>query len=83
MWKENIWRKKRYFLWRKRRVEKEKEENICRGKMSPWRDKQRTWKDMDFFGRKNCLCEKIFGVKVFLGENLFWVKNLCWVKLLG
>ena len=27
-------------------MEKEKEENIWRGKMSPWRDKQRTRKDL-------------------------------------
>ena len=48
MWKENIWRKKRYFMWRKRRVEKEKEENIWRGKMSPWQNKQQTREDLDF-----------------------------------
>ena len=58
-------------------MEKEKEENIWRGKMSPWRDKQRTWKDLGFFGQKNCLCENFLGVKVF------WVKNFCWVKFLG
>ena len=44
-------------------MEKGKEENIWRGKMSPWRDKKRTRKDLDFFL-----------VKFFLGENFFWWK---------
>ena len=40
-------------------MEKEKEENIWRGKMSPWRDNQRTRKDLDFFG------ENFMGLKTF------------------
>ena len=32
--------KEKIFLWRRKTMEKVKEENIWRGKMSPWRDKQ-------------------------------------------
>ena len=45
--------KESIFLWRRRRMEKEKEENIWRGKMSPWQDKQQTKEGLDFFGVKN------------------------------
>ena len=42
--KENI------FLWRRKTMEKVKEENIWREKISLWRDKQQTRKDLYFFG---------------------------------
>ena len=42
--------KEKIFLWRTKTMEKVKEENIWREKMSPWRDKQQTRKDLDFLG---------------------------------
>ena len=41
--------KEKIFLWRRKTMEKVKEENIWREKMSPWRDKQQR-KDLDFLG---------------------------------
>ena len=56
MWNENIWRKKRYFFGGE-----EKGGKYLERKMSPWRDKQRTRKDLDFGWVK-----KNFG-KIFFG----------------
>ena len=42
-------------------MEKEMEENIWRGKMSPWQDKQQTREDLDFFGMKKFFGEIFFG----------------------
>ena len=42
--------KEKIFLWRRITMEKVKEENIWREKMSPWRDKKQARKDLDFFG---------------------------------
>ena len=55
-------------------MEKEKEENIWRGKMSPWQDKQQTREDLDFFWVKNFLAENFWG-EIFFGENFFGKKN--------
>ena len=52
-------------------MEKEKEENIWRGKMSPWQDKQQTREDLDFLR-----VEKKFWVELFFGENFFFFENL-------
>ena len=52
-------------------MEKEKEENIWRGKMSPWQDKQQTREDLDFFWLKILFgCKFVLG-EIFLGENFF------------
>ena len=56
--------KEKIFLWRRKTMEKVKEENIWREKMSPWRDKQQKRKDLYFF------CE------IFLGANFLGVTGL-------
>ena len=58
MWKENIWRTKRYVFGGE-----EKGGKYLERKMSPGRDKQRTRKDLDFVWVKK------ISVKIFLGEN--------------
>ena len=42
--------KEKIFLWRTKTMEKVKEENIWRGKMSPWQDKQQAREDLIFLG---------------------------------
>ena len=56
MWKENIWRKKRYFF-----EGEEKGGKYLERKMSPGRDKQRTRKDLDFVWVKKNFGEIFFG----------------------
>ena len=48
--KGKYFEKEKIFLWRRKTMEKVKEENIWREKISLWRDKQQTRKDIDFFG---------------------------------
>ena len=62
--------KEKILLWRRKTMEKVKEENIWREKMSPWRDKQHTRKDLDFFGWK------FFGRENFLGKTPFMYKHV-------
>ena len=57
--------KEKIFLWMRKTMEKVKEENIWREKMSPWRDKTPTKERHGFWG------ENFLGVKIFLGKIVY------------
>ena len=57
--------KEKIFLWRRKTMEKVKEENIWSEKMSPWRDKTLTKERSEFWG------ENFLGVKIFLGKIVY------------